>query len=54
MSPVLVMIHVGVNMLPLDGTSVAFSLGNYRQDVVRRLMQHLLSSVKPDGTVRKR
>lgn len=36
MSPALVMIHVGVNRLPLDGTSVVFSLGNYRQDIVCR------------------
>lgn len=31
MSPVLVMNHVGVNMLPLDGKSVVFGLESYRQ-----------------------
>lgn len=35
MIPVLLMIHVGVNM-PHDGTSVVLSLGNYRQGIVCR------------------
>jgi len=36
-------IHVGVNMQPLDGTSVGFSRGNYRHDTVFRQRQYLLS-----------